>query len=286
VMLHSAFAVDKTRDIDGGREDADIRPLDARSLALSALLGTHPPRLPARALVALAELFGIADGTMRTALSRMVRNGEVLADDGWYRLAGPLLERQRAQDTGRRPVAADWDGRWHTVVTTAERRSAPERRAFRRTMIDHRMGEVRPETWMRPANLPAPEPDDGWILVTGTLAATDPHELVARMWDLDAIAILATRLGERLDSVIHTGIGTSTAEPTDTEPDVASIPARFAVAAAVLRFLRAEPLLPPSLVGDDWPVDRLRLAYAEAEDALQRSLRAFFRAHAGEVPAD
>jgi hypothetical protein len=74
-----------------------LGPLDARSLALSVLLGSHPPVLPARALVALAELFGIAGGTMRTALSRMVAAGELEAADGRYRLAGRLLERQRAQ---------------------------------------------------------------------------------------------------------------------------------------------------------------------------------------------
>ena len=89
---------------DGDRRvenELGLGPLDARSLALSVLLGSHPPVLPARALVALAELFGVAGGTMRTALSRMVAAGELEAADGRYRLAGRLLERQRAQDIGR-----------------------------------------------------------------------------------------------------------------------------------------------------------------------------------------
>ena len=56
--------------------------LNARSLALSVLLGSHPPELPARAFVSLATLFGIAAGTMRTAISRMLAAGELAAVDG------------------------------------------------------------------------------------------------------------------------------------------------------------------------------------------------------------
>lgn len=268
--------MDKSRDIPHGVDADEIRPLNARSLALSALLGSHPPRLPAHALVALAELFGIADGTMRTALSRLVSSGEILVDDGRYRLAGKLLDRQRAQDTGRRAAGPDWDGTWHTVVVTADRRSVAERRAFRQVMTDHRMGELRPEIWMRPANLAGPGPGDDWIVVTGAVAGVDPTELVGRLWDLDAVAERARRLISSLAAV--------TPAPDATEHDPASIPGRFEIAAAVLRFLRAEPLLPPALGADDWPVDRLRATYARSEAGLQASLRAFFRERVPQGP--
>ncbi|TMR26179.1 hypothetical protein ETD96_41735, partial [Actinomadura geliboluensis] len=46
----------------------DIRPLTARSVVLSTLLGVHPPRLPARHLVRVGDLFGIAEGTIRVCL--------------------------------------------------------------------------------------------------------------------------------------------------------------------------------------------------------------------------
>ena len=78
------------------------RPLTARSLVASTLLGTQPPVLPGRVLVRLAELFGIAEGTTRVALSRMVAAGELEVDDGRYRLVGPaLLARQATQEHGR-----------------------------------------------------------------------------------------------------------------------------------------------------------------------------------------
>ncbi len=87
--------------------DRAERPLTARSLIASTLLGTHPPVLPGRLLVRLGELFGIAEGTTRVALSRMVAAGELETEDGRYRLVGAaLLARQAAQERGR-VVTAD-----------------------------------------------------------------------------------------------------------------------------------------------------------------------------------
>ena len=245
-----------------------LEPLNARSLALSALLGTHPPRLPARSLVALGELFGIAPGTTRTALSRLVASGDVDATDGWYTLAGRLLDRQRAQDSGRRPARRGWDRRWHTVITLDSQRSLAVRRQFRRTMVDHRFAELRPDIWMRPANLPAPPPEEGRVTTSGPIDRSEPERLARRLWNLDELAATALDLERALDAITE----------LDGEH---SIPQRFSTAAAVLRFLRAEPLLPPEIVGTDWPVDRLRDRYAETEAALQRDLRSFFRATLG-----
>ena len=61
-----------------------IRPLTARSVVLSTLLGVHPPRLAARHLVRVGDLFGIAEGTIRVALSRMVTSGDLVQTDGAY----------------------------------------------------------------------------------------------------------------------------------------------------------------------------------------------------------
>src|SRR3954454_24360742 len=91
-----------------------LRPLSARSVVASVLLGTHPPRLSAAALVELCGRFGITGGTTRVALSRMVTAGELAADDGHYRLIGQeLLSRQRSQDDALDPPALPWAGDWH-----------------------------------------------------------------------------------------------------------------------------------------------------------------------------
>lgn len=279
-MLHSSIVSSNRRDVtvvavdgDGGDGMAvglssTVRGLNARSLALSALLGTHPPALPTRAFVALAELFGIAGGTMRTALSRMAATGEVEANDGWYRLSGRHLDRQQAQDVGRRPPSPSWDGRWHTVIAAADQRELADRRHFRAVLSRHRFGELRPDTWLRPANLPAPELDAMAFVLTGTIDRSDEPALVARLWDLPAITRTGRELLEDIDRLrSSTDLGRS-----------AAIPGTFTLAAAIVRFLRSDPLLPPPLTPDDWPLDVLRRRYDDLETDLQTALRDFLRA--------
>jgi phenylacetic acid degradation operon negative regulatory protein len=261
-MLPSTITVSKARDI---LRVPDLRPLDARSIALSVLLGSHPPVLPARALVALAELFGIAGGTMRTALSRMVAAGELQVSDGRYRLTGRLLDRQRSQDLGRREPSQDWDGAWHTVVTARDQRDLSERRRFRVEMTDHRFGELRPDIWMRPANLDPPPDRSDVILTTGALSGADPTRLCRRLWDLDQLGDQGAALLSGLRRLL-----------TDADwSDPRSIPAVFTFSAAVVRYLRADPLLPSELLADRWPAADLRAEYDTAERQLQHLLQRF-----------
>jgi phenylacetic acid degradation operon negative regulatory protein len=244
-----------------------MRPLNARSIALSTLLGTHPPTLPASSLVALAELFGINGGTMRTALSRLVASGDVELDDGRYTLAARLQARQAAQDSGRRVAGTVWDGRWHTAIATVDHRDLSDRRHVRSLMANHRFAELRPTVWMRPATLPAPPLDDDWIVVTAEPEGTPPQVLVERLWALDDLAARATDLLGRLDDADRT-----------LRPDEPSeIPPAFTLAAEALRFLRSEPLLPAALTPTDWPVDRLRADYERFEARLQAMMAPFLR---------
>ena len=266
-MLHYVIVVSNSGNITMQHEALELRPFNARSLALSALLGTHPPRLPAHAFVALAELFEIPGGTMRTALSRMVANGEITRIDSRYELTGRLLDRQRAQDTGRRSSAHEWDERWHTIVPAADQRHVAERRRFRSLMADHRFGELRPDIWIRPGNLDRPPLDPTWIYTNGVLDGIDPATLAGRLWNLDSLASIARSLLRRLDQL---------SERTDWA-DQRSIPTVFIHSAIVVRFLRSDPLLPARLTPADWPLDDLRAQYDVFERSTQALLRSFLR---------
>jgi len=57
-----------------------------------------------------------------------------------------------------------------------------------------------------------------------------------------------------------------------------SLPAAITLAAAVVRFLRAEPLLPPVLTPRPWPADELRARYRSFDRALGRVLTTTIRA--------
>ena len=269
-MLRFTIAVNKLGNMsaDGaGGATPWLRPFNARSIALSVLLGTHPPELPARSFVALSELFGIPGGTMRTALSRLVRSGDVIGVDGQYRLAGRLLDRQRAQDVGRRSPSRGWDGRWHTIVAAPDQRDQAVRRQFRAVMANDRFGELRPDIWMRPSNLTPPSVQPDWIMTTGDVDGIGPERLVARLWDLPAVAADARRL---LDALHDT-------QTTADWSDPRSIPRLFTLSAAVVRFLRNDPLLPPALTVARWPVDELRPVYDQFERDHLRLLQAFLR---------
>jgi phenylacetic acid degradation operon negative regulatory protein len=104
----------------------------------------------------------------------------------------------------------------------------------------------------------------GTIVVRGRLDGEDAVELTARLWDLAAIGAR----GHALVTAVDDGIG-ALADAAE-----AALPDGIVLAAAVVRYLRTEPLLPPALTPDGWPADRLRERYAAYDRALGRVLRA------------
>lgn len=217
-----------------------LAPLTARSVAISALLGYHPPALPVSDLVRIGALLGIAERTTRVALTRMAADGDVVVDKGVYRLTERLVRRQTRQEESGSPQAGEWDGRWEMAVVTAEARPLPERVALRRSMVGLRLAELREGVWLRPHNLRR-RPDD-----TVTDQCTfficdhpDPNMLVNTLWKLPAWATEARRLRAALD-------------------DVDDLAAGFLLVAEVFRHLLLDPYLPPALLPADWPGTELR----------------------------
>ena len=239
------------------------KTLTARSVLASTLLGLDPPVLSARRLVETAELFGISEGTARTALSRMAAAGEITAEDGRYHLSGRLLERQRRQDEGRRPRTRAWRaGRWRLVVVAADGgRSRSERAELRSSLTRLRLAEWREGVWARPDNLDVSVDHEHCTTVVGEVDA-DHRELAASLWDLDG---WAKEAGELCDELRRTA------------PD--ALADGFVLAAAVVRHLAADPLLPPELLPGGWPGDDLRTTYDTWIAEYQRVLADWHRSH-------
>ncbi len=272
-MLHSPITVINLRTNDA---DVDLGPLSPRSIVLSLLLGTHPPSMPVGRLLAFTSLFGITTGTARTALSRMVARGELDNDNGIYRLSGRLLERQAQQDAGRLEPPTNWDGSWWFVAVLAQGRSVTDRRAFRSTVVGARLGELRPDTWLRPANIEVPADLAGVIVTRGPLVIGDDDAVVRRLWDLDEIdararslAAMLHRTGSRLAGEAWPATETRPAE------EGAPLADAFVQLAACQRFLRTEPQLPDSLDPGRGSAE-LRSAYADVVVSFQQRLGEFF----------
>jgi len=228
----------------------------------SLVLGTRRGRLPGSALVRAATLFGFAEGTTRVALSRMVAAGELSTADGEYELDGPLLERHGRQEEGRRPQLRRWDGSWRAAVvgSTGERRPAAERASVRRRLADLRLAEWREGVWIRPDNFArdAYPPIDGctWLERARFVSDEDVHELVDKLWSPTGWAATATELLAAMAK-------------TTPHDDIAET---FRIAAAVVRHMRDDPLLPDALLPADWPGQALRAAYDVYEAAFSAAL--------------
>ena len=230
----------------------DLKPLPARSVVLSLLLGSHPDRMTPAQLTRAGELFGIPAATLRVALSRAVTAGDLRREDGDYVLGDRLVARQRRQDAGVEDAETAWDGTWEMAVVVVSGRSGSERAALRETLTGARLAELREGVWTRPANLrraPAYAGDP----VLSTFRARpddDPVRLARELWDLSDWAADGRTLLRLLERT------------TDPAP-------RLTVAAHVVRHLTADPLLPRELLPLDWPGAALRAAYNGYQDELR-----------------
>lgn len=249
-------------------------PLTARSVLASVLLGTDPPWLPTPLLVRTAALFGITEGTTRTALSRMVRAGEAVGEGGGYRLAGRLVARQSRQTASRLAVTAPWDGTWELATVDGDvGRAAADRAALRDALQALRLVELREGVWARPDNLDPKRSADARGVVadwchTWRGAVPDPPPDVAQLWDLDGWSNTADELRHDLTVLVP---GFETGDPTD-------LAAGFVTSAAVLRHLQADPLLPNELLPAVWPGVALRTEYDRYDAAYRSVLRTWFAA--------
>jgi phenylacetic acid degradation operon negative regulatory protein len=251
----------------------NARPLSARSVLASVLLGTEPPRLPTPLLVRTGELFGVAEGTVRTALSRMASAGEVVAEDGGYRLTGRLVERQRRQAASRRAEVRRWDGTWELMtIDGSGARSAADRAALRDALTARRLAELREGVWARPDNLDPDRSPDAARLVEQWCtqwrgASPAPSPDVEALFELSAWSAEAASLHRSMDRLL----------PPLERGDTRALSEGFVVSASVLRLFQHDPLLPPELLPRSWPGPKLREQYDRYDAAYRSTLRAWFQ---------
>jgi phenylacetic acid degradation operon negative regulatory protein len=224
--------------------------------ALFDLYGDHlrprGGRAPVAALVRLLAPVGIAAPAVRTAVSRMVREGWLrpvrLSSGPGYQLTPKAARRldetaARLHRTGRVP----WDGRFDLVLL---RRPAAPRVARRLAELGYgRLGE---HSWV--AARPSDEVDG---LLTGAPADYDRFSaahaagspgvtaVVRRAWDLP-------RIGRGYEQFVATHrpvVSAVTGRSTDEE----AYAARFALVHSWRAFVAGDPQLPAALLPSPWP---------------------------------
>jgi phenylacetic acid degradation operon negative regulatory protein len=240
----------------------------------SLLLGMNPPRIRGALLVRWCGLFGIAGGTARVALSRMVAHGELTTADGFYELAGGLRRRRREQEWSLAPSLVPWSGTWRMAAVAPVARSASERQALRGAMVHLRCAELREGLWVRPDNLP----DEANPAEARSIAAAqcewwtgqpeaDPLVLTERLF-------APTTWAGRADELVHRlGDVTGRLRAGDAGLEASA----FLTGAAPLVHVRADPLLPDALLPSGWPGTALRSAYQDYRGAFGDATASWFR---------
>ena len=155
-----------------------------------------------------------------------------------------------------RPRTRAWRGDWLVLIVTSVGTDARTRATLRTTMHDKRFGELREGVWLRPDNLDL-DLDPDVLARVRVLKARDaaPAQLAGELWDLSSWAKIGHRL---LDEMAQKNQGSD-------------VPGRFSVAAAMVRHLLTDPMLPAELLPADWPGARLRAAYHDfATELAQR----------------
>jgi phenylacetic acid degradation operon negative regulatory protein len=234
------------------------------------------------ALVRLLAPLGIAAPAVRTAVSRMVRQGWLvpsrLPQGPGYEATSKCVRRlDEAALRIYRVGTITWTGRWHMLVVEPVReRSRRERLRADLSFLGY--APLSETTWIGPR--PSPELDP--ILEGDNIRADrfeavldgDPRALVARTWNLGDIgAAYEEWLVQAVDLI-------------DGLPQDAAADQVFATRSRLLHgwrnFLFRDPGLPAELLPPDWPGERARAYFEREATRLLPAATAFVDLHLAE----
>ena len=212
-------------------------------------------RAPVAALVRLLAPLGIAAPAVRTAVSRMVRQGwlhPLRLSTGPGYLLTPKAARRLDEAAGRiyRTTKVTWDGTFDLIVLDASV-PRPDRARLAANLAFLGYGNMDDGTWL--ATRPAEEAESllaeaglRYERFTATHAAGTPGAvaLVRRAWNLDEIAGAYEQFVRELRPVVNA--------VTESSTDEEAYSARFRLVHVWRTFLFRDPQLPPELLPDRW----------------------------------
>ncbi len=249
--------------------------------------------MPVRALVEAGALFGIAEGSMRVALTRGLADGLIERDErGAYRLGGrasAVAERiasWRRLETRVRP----WSGSWLTAIAAGPASSRPAQRRHARALRLLGFRELTRGVAVRPDNLAGGVDATRADLTRLELA---PGSIVCELHRLDALTDARARSLWDVDGLVDGYRRTRRALDASAArlaalPEEGAMVESFRLGGAALRQLTLDPLLPEPIVPADERAEFV--AAMRRYDAAGRSCWSAFLARHGvrhrSAPAD
>jgi len=253
--------------------------VQARS-ALFDVFGDHlrgrGGQAPVAALVRLLVPLGIAPPAVRTAVSRMVRQGWLepvaLPHGRGYRASARCDQRlQEAVSRVYRVHAPAWDGRWHLVVVPrVSNRGARERLRAGLGYLGYAC--LADDTWVAAHESPEVAALLGAEAVTAEQFSStydgDPAALVRRAWDL-------TALGQAYERWLAEATTLVSGAADGSVSDEQAYATRCLLVHGWRKFLFTDPGLPADLLPAGWPGERAAAFFASEAERLRPAATRF-----------
>ncbi|WP_327089544.1 PaaX family transcriptional regulator [Nonomuraea sp. NBC_01738] len=218
------------------------------------------------ALVRLMKPLEIAAPAVRTAVSRMVRQGWLtpvrLPNGPGYGLTPKCVRRlDEAALRIYRAGTIGWPGRWHLIVFGPVR-ERPRRERLKADLTFLGYAALSETTWIGPrSSIELDNLLEGEGVVADRFDAAlegDPRELVSRAWDLTAIGEAYERWLSEATAIVG--------ELPATAPGDQVFAVRSRLVHGWRNFLFRDPGLPAEMLPAGWPGEKAR-AYFEQEAA-------------------
>jgi phenylacetic acid degradation operon negative regulatory protein len=218
-------------------------------------------------LLALFRAMGVADGVVRTAVSRLAADDWLdrnrMGRNSFYRLttrAARVTEDATPRIYG--PLNRPWVGRLRLALLDP----GPERDGLRAALTEAGYGAVLPGLMVAPDSAAAPE-SDGVTMLLADAGGEEGRRLARRAWPLDD---LAQRYVAFLDMFQPGGV------PADPEE---ALLARMVLIHEWRRVVLRDPRLPAALLPADWPGRAARLRAAALYEGLYTASERWLDTH-------
>ncbi len=227
-------------------------------------------------LITLLEPFGLSEGTVRTALSRMVKKGWLEGRRDGRHAFYSLTERGRRlleEGTERifRPERGDtWDGRWLLLAYSIPQGDRRLRDRLRDRLAWLGFGSIGNGVWISPHDV-SEEVDrlaeemglhERFVAFRAErVAGEGVEEIVGRCWDLDALA-------SRYRSFLGRWHAVRARLDAKAESKERCFTLRFDLIHEYRRFPLEDPYLPRTLLPNPWPGDEAAALFLELRDGL------------------
>jgi phenylacetic acid degradation operon negative regulatory protein len=240
------------------------------------------------ALIALMTPFGITPAAVRQAVSRMSRQGWLIARRAGNRSFYSVTERGRRRIAELSPriygPVIEWDGRWRVLTYTVGERGRRARDRLREELSVLGWAPLSASAWVSPADsLEAARGAAATCGLTNAVHLFDGNyggplsdrELVERCWNLEGIATAYREFILRYQPRL--------AEERERRAldDEEAFVDRLWLVHDYRKFAYLDPGLPSELVPAHWPGTTAAALFREYYAALDQKSQRYFRSKAG-----